>query len=275
METVDTVTRARALFDAAPRPLGFVPTMGALHDGHLELIRRARLRCASVGASIFVNPLQFGPNEDFARYPRDEERDRVKLSQAGADMVFVPNGTTMYPVDFSTFVEVGPMGHLFEGAHRPDHFRGVTTVIAKLLNIARPDVLFLGQKDAQQAAVVCKMIAELNYPVEIEIVPTVRERDGLAMSSRNRYLDATQRAQAPTLYRALEATRDALERGVSKSEAIAEGTAALSASAKLDYLDLVDADSFVPLERLRPSAFIVAAARFGGTRLIDNLWITE
>jgi pantoate--beta-alanine ligase len=144
-----------------------------------------------------------------------------------------------------------------------------------LLNIARPDVLFLGQKDAQQAAVVCKMIAELNYPVEIEIVPTVRERDGLAMSSRNRYLDATQRAQAPTLYRALEATRDALERGVSKSEAIAEGTAALSASAKLDYLDLVDADSFVPLERLRPSAFIVAAARFGGTRLIDNLWITE
>jgi pantoate--beta-alanine ligase len=275
METVDTVTRARALFDAAPRPLGFVPTMGALHDGHLELVRRARLRCASVGASIFVNPLQFGPNEDFARYPRDEERDRVKLSQAGADMVFVPSGTTMYPVDFSTFVEVGPMGHLFEGAHRPDHFRGVTTVIAKLLNIARPDVLFLGQKDAQQAAVVRKMIAELNYPVEIEIVPTVRERDGLAMSSRNRYLDATQRAQAPTLYRALEATRDALDRGVSKSQAIAEGTAALSASAKLDYLDLVDADSFAPLERLRPPAFIVAAARFGGTRLIDNLWITE
>lgn len=249
--------------------------MGALHDGHLELVHRAGMRCAGIGASIFVNPLQFGANEDLATYPRDPEGDRKKLASAGVDVLFAPDASTMYPPDFTTHVDVGRAGEIFEGAVRPGHFRGVTTVIAKLLNIVRPEVLFLGQKDAQQAIVLRKMIGDLDFAVETEIVPTVREHDGLAMSSRNSYLDSAQRAQAPTLYRALLATREALERGRAKGEAIEAGTAALSPWAKLDYLDLVDGISFEPIETLRAPAFVIGAARFGSVRLIDNLWITE
>ena len=274
MELAITVAPARALFRALPRPLGFVPTMGALHQGHLDLVRRAHSRCASVGVSIFVNPLQFGANEDLAAYPRDLERDRAKLAAAGVNVLFTPETATMYPPDFATAVDVGALGTVFEGAVRPLHFRGVTTVIAKLLNIVQPEILFLGQKDAQQAVVLRKMLGDLDFPVELELVPTVREPDGLAMSSRNGYLDANQRTAAPTLYRALLATREALEDGSSKSEAVSAGRAALDSSAKLDYLDVVDANSFATLDRLRPPAIIVAAARFGGTRLIDNLWVT-
>lgn len=249
--------------------------MGALHEGHLELVRRARSRCRSVGVSLFVNPLQFGANEDLATYPRDRESDERKLSAAGVDVLFAPDSATMYPPDFATFVEPRPIGSTFEGEFRPHHFRGVTTVIAKLLNVVMPDVLFLGQKDAQQAVIVRKMLEDLNYGVDIEIVPTVREPDGLAMSSRNAYLDAALRAAAPTLHRALQATREALERGNAKAVAIAAGMAVLSPAATLDYLDVVDARTFAPLERLAPPAFIIAAARFGKTRLIDNLWITS
>lgn len=273
MELAGTVARAHALVAASPRPLGFVPTMGALHGGHLELVRRARERCAAVIVSIFVNPLQFGASEDLARYPREPERDAAMLATAGVDVLFAPDAAAMYPPGFTTHVEVGPVGTVFEGALRPTHFRGVATVIAKLLNIVRADVLFLGQKDAQQAVLLRKMIDDLDFTVKTEIVPTVREPDGLAMSSRNAYLTAEQRAAAPTLHAALRATRAALEDGRSKREAIAAGTAALSPSAMLDYLDLVDADNFDPLERLRPPAFIVGAARFGAARLIDNLWI--
>jgi pantoate--beta-alanine ligase len=271
METVRTVTQARALFGASPRPLGFVPTMGALHAGHLALVKRARQSCSAVAASIFVNPLQFGPNEDLAAYPRDEAGDRLKLAEAGVDALFVPEPAAMYGPDFTSYVDVGPLGEILEGAVRPHHFRGVTTVMAKLLNIVRPDVLFLGQKDAQQAAILRKMIADLNVPVEVEIVPTVRESDGLAMSSRNQYLDEQRRAQAPTLFRALLAARDAIAHGGSKSEAIAAGAAALSPSAQLDYLEVVDPDTFVALERPRSPALILGAARFGSTRLIDNV----
>jgi pantoate--beta-alanine ligase len=275
MKHVTTLAQARALTAASPRPLGLVPTMGALHAGHLDLLRRARRRCASVVVSIFVNPLQFAPNEDFERYPRDHEGDRAKVAGSGADILFIPGDAEMYPEDFTTYVDVGRLGNAFEGAQRPTHFRGVTTVIAKLLNIVAPDVLFLGQKDAQQAAVIRKMIRDLNFAVEIDLTPTVREPDGLAMSSRNRYLDGEMRAQAATLHRALETTKDALEKGRSKRDAIDAGAAALSKSASLDYLDVVDAETFEPLERLRPPAFIVAAARFGTTRLIDNLWIAS
>ncbi len=271
MEQVTTVARARTLLRASPRPVGFVPTMGALHEGHLGLITRARERSASVAVSIFVNPLQFGANEDLANYPRDPAADRKKLAAAGVDVLFAPETAAMYPPGFTTFVDVGPLGTTLEGAMRPGHFRGVATVIAKLLNIVRPEMLFLGQKDAQQAVVLQKMIGELDFPIEVEIVPTVRERDGLAMSSRNRYLDAAQREEAPKLYRALLAVREALEGGTSKREAILAGAAMLSKSANLEYLELVDAQDFVPLERLRPPAFIVGAARFGTTRLIDNL----
>jgi pantoate--beta-alanine ligase len=275
VHVAETVARARELFAASPRPLGFVPTMGALHDGHLSLVRRARERCAAVAASIFVNPLQFGPSEDLATYPRDPEHDRQKLHAAGVDAVFVPDGAVMYPSGFATTVDVGAIATVFEGATRPGHFRGVATVIAKLLNVVRPDVLFLGQKDAQQAIVLRHMVADLNFPVEIEIVPTVREPDGLALSSRNAYLDAHQRAQAPTLHAALEAVLVALQAGRTKSDAIAAGTAALSASAKLDYLDVVDGATFAPVERLVAPAFVIGAARFGTTRLIDNLWIQK
>jgi pantoate--beta-alanine ligase len=275
VQVADTVARARELFAALPRPLGFVPTMGALHAGHLALARSARERCAAVAASIFVNPLQFGPSEDLARYPRDLEHDRQKLGAAGVDTLFVPDGDTMYPPHFVTTVDTGTIATAFEGAIRPGHFRGVTTVIAKLLHIVRPDMLFLGQKDAQQAIVIRRMVVDLNFPVEIEVVPTVREPDGLALSSRNAYLDSQQRAEAPTLHAALLAVRDGLRAGRSKSDALTTGAAVLSASAKLDYLDVVDGTTFAPIDRLAAPAFVIAAARFGTTRLIDNLWILE
>jgi pantoate--beta-alanine ligase len=248
--------------------------MGALHAGHLALVRRARERCACVAASIFVNPLQFGASEDLAAYPRDAESDRKKLKAAGVDLLFSPDRAVMYPDGFSTTIEVGAIGTIFEGAIRPAHFRGVATVIAKLLNIVRPDVLFLGQKDAQQAIVVRQMVGDLNFPVQTEIVATVRESDGLALSSRNVYLDGQQRAQAPTLHAALVTVRNALQAGRSKSDAIAAGAAALSTSATLEYLDVVDGTTFAPVQRLAPGSFIIGAARFGTTRLIDNLWIT-
>lgn len=273
MESVVTVAQARELFAQAPRPLAFAPTMGALHEGHLELVRHARERAATVAVSIFVNPMQFGASEDLARYPRDPDADRAKLSAADVDALFAPDVPEIYPDGFSSAVDVGRIGTVYEGAIRPGHFRGVATVIAKLLNVVRPDVLVLGRKDAQQAVIVQKMIAELNVPVKLELVPTVRESDGLAMSSRNRYLDAPQRAAAPSLYRALQALRDALERGAAKDEAIAAGERQLRAATSVDYLDVVDATSFAPLERLQPPAIVIGAARFGGTRLIDNLWI--
>lgn len=275
MQVANTVAQARELFAALPRPLGFVPTMGALHAGHLALVRSARERCAAVAASIFVNPLQFGPSEDLAAYPRDLEHDRQKLQAAGVNALFVPDGDVMYPPDFATTVDAGAIATTFEGAIRPGHFRGVTTVIVKLLNIVCPDVLFLGQKDAQQAIVIRRMVVDLNAPVEIDIVPTVREPDGLALSSRNAYLDAQQRAAAPTLHAALLAARDALRAGRSKNDAIAAGVAVLSASAALDYIDVVDGTTFAPIEQLAEHAFVIAAARFGTTRLIDNLWSSD
>jgi pantoate--beta-alanine ligase len=273
METAITIAQARAIFGALPRPLAFVPTMGALHEGHLTLVWRARTLAAAVGASIFVNPLQFGPREDLTTYPRDPVHDAEKLAAAGVDVLFAPESRAMYPTGFETFVDVEGLSARFEGAIRPGHFRGVATVVAKLLNVVQPNVLVLGQKDAQQAVLLRRMIADLDFPVDLELVPTVREADGLAMSSRNHYLDASQRAAAPTLYHALLRMREALEQGKSKSEAIARGTAALSDLARLDYLELVDAVGFAALDRLRPPAFIIGAARFGATRLIDNLWV--
>jgi pantoate--beta-alanine ligase len=268
-----TVAQARLLVELLPRPLGLVPTMGALHDGHLQLVRRARDECATVAASVFVNPLQFGPNEDLGRYPRDLEGDRTKLAAAGVDVLFAPEVSVMYPPDFSTVVDVGGVGGAFEGAARPGHFRGVATVVAKLLNILRPDVLYLGQKDAQQTAVLRKMVRDLAFDARVEIVPTVRESDGLALSSRNAYLDPEQRAQASTLHRALEAMHSALKRGETKVRAVEDARAALWVQATPEYFDIVDADSFAPLEALRAPAFVIGAARFGTTRLLDNLYV--
>ena len=271
MQLVTTTEAARATFAALPRPLGFVPTMGALHAGHLQLVRAARERCASVGVSIFVNPLQFGPKEDFEAYPRDLERDRAALAAAGVDVLFAPDRAAMYPRGFSTVVDPGPAGITFEGAVRPGHFSGVATVVAKLLHVAAPDVLLLGQKDAQQTVVLRHMISDLAFNVDVAIVPTVREPDGLALSSRNAYLNETQRSAAPSLHRALEAMRDELLRGVPKERARAAAERVLSEPGVADYFDAVDATTFETLERVDRAAFVIGAARFGTTRLIDNL----
>ena len=273
MRVFDAVSAAREGLRAVARPLGFVPTMGALHDGHLRLIQAARGRCASVAASVFVNPMQFGVGEDFDRYPRDMDADREKLQAAGVDVLFAPSLEAMYPAGFSTIVDVGDLGTTFEGKIRPTHFRGVATVVTKLLHVVAPDVLFLGQKDAQQTAVLRKLMRDLDMPVRVEIVPTVREPDGLALSSRNVYLSPEQRAQAPTLHAALQIMLERLRAGADAATARDAAWKRLGALATWEYLDLVDADTFAPLEVLRAPAFVIGAARFGSTRLIDNLMV--
>ncbi len=275
MKVESELAPARAELEELARPIGFVPTMGALHDGHLRLVDAARGTCKSVVASLFVNPMQFGPQEDFERYPRDIETDTEKLARAGVDLLFAPESATIYPPDFTTFVDVGKLGTRFEGAARPAHFRGVATVVAKLLNIIHPDALFLGQKDAQQAAVLTKMVEDLNFMTRVEIVETVREPDGLAMSSRNAYLSGEERAAAPTLYGALQAMLKEIRAGKSVEEARETASGVLSPRARLEYLNLVDARTFSRLQTLRVPAFLIGAARFGRTRLIDNLWIRQ
>lgn len=275
MRVFETPEQARELIASLPRPLGFVPTMGALHDGHLQLMRTARGACASAVASIFVNPMQFGAGEDFEKYPRDYEGDKAKLAQAGADAVFMPQIAAMYPPGFSTIVDVGDLGSTYEGAVRPTHFRGVATVVSKLLHLVQPDVLYLGQKDAQQTAVLRKLVRDLDFPARVEIVPTVREPDGLAMSSRNVYLTPEQRAAAPTLHASLQAMLAELQSGADAVQARERALAQLSPLGTWDYLDVVEMDSFAPLEYLRAPAFIIGAARFGNTRLIDNLMIAS
>ena len=234
--------------------VGLVPTMGALHAGHRALLRRARAECDEVVMSLFVNPAQFGPDEDFDRYPRDEERDRAIAAEEGVDRVFAPTVAEMYPAGFSTAVTVGELGAVFEGIHRPGHFAGVATVVLKLCNLLRPDVAYFGQKDAQQLAVIRRMAADLDLGVEVRAVETVREDDGLALSSRNAYLSPEERRRAPSLHRALAARDPSLVEG------------------DVDYLAVVDADTFAEVEP-RAGALVIGAARFGPTRLIDNIRI--
>lgn len=273
MNVAASIGEARALLAELPRPLGFVPTMGALHAGHLKLVEAAKSQCVAVAASVFVNPMQFGPAEDFERYPRDYDGDRSKLAAAGVALVFAPERSEMYPAGFSTSIDVGAAGKGFEGAARPTHFAGVATVVTKLLNIVRPDVLYIGQKDAQQSAVLRRLVRDLDFAVRVEVVATVREPDGLALSSRNTYLDQSERAAAPSLQAALRATLDALRSGESKTRALECGRKVLDPLAQLEYLDVVSADTFEPMEGLEPPAFIVGAVRLGATRLIDNLWV--
>ena len=234
--------------------VGLVATMGALHNGHRALLRRARAECDEVVMSLFVNPAQCGPGEDFDRYPRDEVRDRAVAAEEGVDRVYAPTVAEMYPEGFSTTVSVGGLGTIFEGAHRPGHFDGVATVVLKLFNVVRPDVAYFGQKDAQQLAVIRRMTADLGLGVEIRAVETVREDDGLALSSRNAYLSPDERRRAATLHRALSARDPGLVEG------------------DVDYLAVVDADTFAEVEP-RPGALVIGAARFGSTRLIDNIRI--
>lgn len=262
----------------AGRTVGLVPTMGSLHDGHLSLIRAARERCDVVVMSLFVNPAQFGPREDLDAYPRDEAGDVAKAGAAGAGIIYAPAVDEVYPEGFATTVEVG--GGLTDvlcgdpSRRGPAHFRGVTTVVAKLLNVVGPDVAFFGQKDAQQAVVIRRMVEDLAFPVEIVVCPTVRESDGLAMSSRNAYLDPAAREQAPALYRALRAAADAAESGereIREALRVAAGVLA-AAGVEPEYLEARDAENLRPVAEFgRRPVLLAVAARIGSARLIDNL----
>jgi pantoate--beta-alanine ligase len=281
METVHTVEWMKELSRAVRgggHVSGFVPTMGAIHEGHLSLVREAKKRCSPIVASIFVNPAQFGPTEDLAKYPRPFDADRAALEEAGVDYLFAPSVSEMYPKGFSTAVLVEGLGDRLEGRSRPGHFRGVATVVLKLFEIVQPSFAFFGRKDAQQQAVIRRMVRDLDLDVQIVTCPVVRERDGLALSSRNVYLNRDARRSATVLYRALEALREGIQRGerdVARLLADLRAPIAADPSATLDYAEIVDANDFEPVVTLRGTCYAVLAAKVGGTRLIDNAVIEE
>lgn len=276
MKTVASTARMQALSLRLRRQgvrIGFVPTMGCLHEGHLSLVRRARAQADVVVVSIFVNPLQFGAGEDFDAYPRVVRRDLRLLRAVGADIVFCPSRGEMYPPDTSVRVEETELSKALCGRSRPGHFLGVTTVVAKLFNIVLPDVAVFGQKDAQQVQVVRRMVRDLNFPVRIDVAPTVREADGLAMSSRNTYLSPAERKEALCLSRALDAARVAVRTGCVSAAGVKRRMAALigrSPRARVDYIEIVDAATLKPLRRVDRAALVALAVRIGRTRLIDN-----
>lgn len=254
--------------------LGLVPTMGALHEGHLSLVRAARAQCECVAASIFVNPAQFGPNEDFSKYPRTFEQDCAMLEGEGVDLVFAPGVEVMYPAGTETWVDVPEVGSRLDGASRPGHFRGVATVVTKLFHIVEPDLAYFGQKDAAQVAVLRTMVRDLNFGVEMVVCPVVRDEDGLALSSRNRYLSAEERVKALALSRALWAVRKAIEDGEYRAATLRERLLLeLEAveGVRVDYAAVVDAQSLEPVTDLRCGALVAVAAWVGSTRLIDNI----
>jgi pantoate--beta-alanine ligase len=279
MQTVRAEADLRRALDpcrARGERVGLVPTMGALHEGHLSLVRLARGLAARVVATIFVNPSQFGPGEDFARYPRQPERDAELLAAAGCDILFLPEVDEVYPPGHATWIVPGGPAEGLEGACRPGHFRGVATVVSALFGLVRPDVAVFGKKDAQQLAVVRRMVADLHLPVEIAAGETVREPDGLALSSRNAYLSPEERRAAPVLHRALSAARQAIERGERRGDEVRRILReVLSAEplVQVDYAEVVDAQSFQPVERIAGSVVLPLAVRLGGTRLIDNVEI--
>lgn len=278
METLTSPERMRALareFRAQGERIGYVPTMGALHEGHLSLIRRSKQLATRTVVSLFVNPTQFGPSEDFRKYPRNPERDAELARLAGADVLYAPRVGDVYPPGYRTYVAVEGLGTTLEGASRPGHFRGVATVVVKLLNRVAPHVALFGQKDAQQAILIKKLVRDLEVDLEIEVCPTVREEDGLAMSSRNAYLTPEQRRAAPVLYRALKRAESAVvrekERRAERIVDLIRETVAAEPYVSLDYAEVVDAGTLAPLERIEGSVLIPIAARVGATRLIDNV----
>lgn len=261
---------------AENRIIGLVPTMGALHEGHVSLIAQAKKECSPLIASIFVNSKQFGPNEDFAKYPRAFESDAEQLNQAGVDVLFAPEAAEVYPKDFATYVHVEGLSERLEGRSRPGHFRGVATVVMKLLQIVQPHRAYFGRKDAQQARLITQMARDLNLDSEIMVCPIVREPDGLALSSRNVYLNADERKAATVLYRALEAAKGELARGVRDAlhlKDLLQRTLGKERLAAVDYAEIVDAESFEPLVRVNKACYVLLAVFFGKTRLIDNLYI--
>ncbi len=273
MKTLKTIAEFRSARAAFPS-LGVVPTMGFLHEGHLSLVRRAKAECGAAAVTIFVNPTQFAPHEDFSRYPRALARDLELVETAGADLVFAPEVDEIYPEDYDVRIEVGGVTERLEGAVRPAHFTGVATVVAKLFNITQPTRAYFGQKDAQQCVVIRKLARDLNMACEVVICPTVREADGLAMSSRNAYLTPQHREQASVLYRALSAAKARHAAGETSAEAlraVMHDTLAQIPELGVDYVSVADPDSLDELDRLTGGALLSLAVRFGATRLIDNI----
>jgi pantoate--beta-alanine ligase len=257
--------------------IGLVPTMGALHEGHLSLIDLVRPHCDRLVVSVFVNPTQFGPTEDFDRYPRDLDRDTTLLQKRGADAVFAPEVSEIYPAGHATYVEVEGLSSVYEGAIRPGHFRGVCTIVAKLYNIVLPDVAAFGQKDAQQASVLRQLTRDLHLPIEFIVGPTVREADGLAMSSRNSYLTADERPKATVLFRALKAAEACIRAGERRGDTVREAMRRVIDQVpefKPDYSDIVWPESFEQVDEVRGDVLAIVAGRIGSVRLIDNLPVT-
>ncbi len=273
MKVAETIAGMRQLRQQLAEPVGFVPTMGYLHEGHLSLVRQARAENPSVVVSIFVNPTQFGPQDDFRSYPRDTRRD-LTLLEPITDAVFMPPADEVYPEKFDSWVEVGGIAGRLEGSSRPGHFRGVTTVVAKLFNIVQPARAYFGQKDAQQAIIIKKMVADLDMNIEIVTLPTVREPDGLAMSSRNTYLNPEQRQAATVLYRALSLAQEIWSGGETNAGTIRREMAKLiekEPMADIDYISIADAGTLEEMHRLKPPVLVSMAVKIGKTRLIDNV----
>jgi len=281
MKICHTIDEMRATRHAARRKgktVGLVPTMGALHEGHLSLVRMARAQCDLVVVSIFINPLQFGPHEDLAKYPRNFDRDRDLLEREGVEVIFAPTVEEMYPAGAITYVTVEALSDRLCGRSRPGHFRGVTTVVSKLFHIVEPDRAFFGQKDAAQSVIIRRMVRDLDIPVQVVIGPIVREPDGLAMSSRNAYLDASQRLSALVLHRSLLAVQERFDRGERKVQALIEAGKQVFAedpSVRLDYLEIVDPETLDPVDDLSQRALVAVAAFVGKARLIDNVVLSE
>lgn len=281
MESIHTISWMKQVArqsSAAERVIGLVPTMGALHEGHFSLVREAKRQCSPVVVSIFVNPTQFGPSEDFKKYPRQVDRDRAALDQLGVDYLFAPSVEEIYPKGFQSSVIVEGLSEQVEGRARPGHFRGVSTVVLKLFEIVRPNIAFFGRKDAQQARIIRQMTRDLDLDIEVRICPIVRETDGLAISSRNAYLNPQERKSATILYRSLDAARSAVAKGerdiVQLLKTIRE-VIVTESGVRLDYAEVVDADTFEPVIRLRGNCYLVLAAFLGTTRLIDNALFEE
>jgi pantoate--beta-alanine ligase len=258
------------------RIVGLVPTMGALHEGHLSLVKQARQQCSSVVASIFVNPTQFGPSEDFAKYPGTLPSDTEKLENAGVHCLFLPEAKDIYPQNYSTYVNVEGLSERLEGRSRPGHFRGVSTVVMKLLQIVQPQFAYFGRKDAQQAAIISRMATDLNLDAEIVVCPIEREFDGLAISSRNVYLNTNDRQSAAVLHRALQAAQLLLQNGTRDTLSLQSAMHRVlkeESRAKVDYAEIVDAQTFEPLTHINRKAYVLIAAKFGETRLLDNMLV--
>jgi pantoate--beta-alanine ligase len=278
MNTVKSITDLRQIRSNLPSPVGLVPTMGYLHEGHLSLVQTARQECARVIASIFVNPTQFGPHEDLEAYPRDIPRDLELLEKNGVDLVWIPEREEMYPTEFQTWVTVGRVAQPLEGKMRPKHFRGVATIVAKLFNAVLPDKGYFGQKDAQQVVVIRRMVKDLNFPIEIVVCPIIREPDGLAMSSRNVYLDLEERQAAQVLFRSLSAAKSAFQNGISEADQLREIMTETILSEPLAGLQYVSCANPGTLEELSGSVsrgLLSLAVVIGKTRLIDNLLIGD